>query len=1076
MCGQFERNLKSLPLAGINELLSPVAVQQGPGSPEYELSPGSLQALMGLEMGKKQVSPVQQPVFGQEQRPMRQQRPSGPAQARLAWQQEDRDRKEALRAADSAAKKVQKELEKEVRDLRGDPYPPTKQASPIFRSDWMSRLESMSDWKAKVGLRRADEDRQICWDPSIPAAVRMAEPGLGYFSAEEQREFLDTVRTFVQLHEQVADPVASNLRQVNRHGLQLALREAAEGVWSKSGAGDARPDMQEQPSYKSGACVAALLMCVADTLVVRLAGRRLMSSFKVPAQSRLWKTANFAKRLDMRAAVTSVIADRDPRVRITSAKFPSMVANPDAWTQLVEVEEVVQDKNKATLEQQQNKTALLAVVHTARALLWERKPGSVTWGHVIETVHWFAPPGTTRDKMLAVNFHRSTLASFLQVQVGEKMCCTTRQSTPEVMDEMPAFERVAIELGDLFTLTKASNHFLPVDEPVPVDMLLYTCVDQPGIEACVANYRAFQLEMLADDFSADLLSLKMHKPGKGSACDHFVYCLVRVDPVTILYEYDGLNHYGTVPETAKYLAKCTKTRTTVSEMRVLKPTAISQSLGLGMEATLRECTEYRLKWTEFTLPMAIPPMLMRAKVPTCTFDTCLMEAFVLALICSSAPVELPVSLRQEHWSVNQSFHTEDPGNAKQLYLEYVREELMVAMTVARVTQANGLRWPGSKHDEQNGLPLSDVSMLVRSLAGGGYFDQGEFDDQTPSDFLATLLARNMKDGDSIARIMAQEHTEAMDAVLDKKRQRSENKAGAEQKRQSVRQAAGLERRNTFLELAAEALQLAYSGRHDLSDDQWLTQLQQILPEEDCKALMESQIDLGVESSSKIMWVDDLSFEHPGMKNLVVMLGTRLSHINLKNKLVYEALAILERPYDLVPFYKGLGRSMHCVAYESWPPECVKGRESEFGVAPGVTVLLPFMHLVSFRKGMAKKTWDEVQVEFPDVVESRVFTLQILQTRSDKERDPPYSVETPCRGGAVQVLCVEYHPPSATESEATLEFFTERLDEIVGGFYIDPYGLGYLQVGRLLSKFAGHVSCAAAPWTRNISCAPVCGQF
>jgi hypothetical protein len=52
MCGQFERNLKSLPLAGINELLSPVAVQQGPGSPEYELSPGSLLALMGLEMGK----------------------------------------------------------------------------------------------------------------------------------------------------------------------------------------------------------------------------------------------------------------------------------------------------------------------------------------------------------------------------------------------------------------------------------------------------------------------------------------------------------------------------------------------------------------------------------------------------------------------------------------------------------------------------------------------------------------------------------------------------------------------------------------------------------------------------------------------------------------------------------------------------------------------------------------------------------------------------------------------------------------------------------------------------------------
>ena len=86
-------------------------------------------------------------------------------------------------------------------------------------------------------------------------------------------------------------------------------------------------------------------------------------------------------------------------------------------------------------------------------------------------------------------------------------------------------------LSRLFTLTKASNHFLPVDEPVPVDMLLYICVDQPGIEACVANYRAFQLEMLADDFSADLLSLKMHKPGRGSACDHFVYCLVRVSQV-----------------------------------------------------------------------------------------------------------------------------------------------------------------------------------------------------------------------------------------------------------------------------------------------------------------------------------------------------------------------------------------------------------------------------------------------------------------------------------------------------------------------------------------------------------------
>ena len=75
-------------------------------------------------------------------------------------------------------------------------------------------------------------------------------------------------------------------------------------------------------------------------------------------------------------------------------------------------------------------------------------------------------------------------------------------------------------------------------------------------------------------------------------------------------------------------------------------------------------------------------------------------------------------------------------------------------------------------------------------------------------------------------------------------------------------------------------------------------------------------------------------------------------------------------------------------------------------------------------------------------ESRTFALQLLQMRSDGSLEPPLSMQTPFRGGCVQVVCVQYHPANGHEPP-TIEYFTERLDEIQNGWFVDPFhrGLG-----------------------------------
>jgi hypothetical protein len=494
----------------------------------------------------------------------------------------------------------------------------------------------------------------------------------------------------------------------------------------------------------------------------------------------------------------------------------------------------------------------------------------------------------------------------------------------------------------------------------------------------------------------------------------------------------------------KEFAQSQKPNTSVSQVRMVRTSA--RKMDVPLIDLLSTLLHDSLTWTSFLAPLPIPPMPNAQEFPTCAFDTCILELQALDAVCIQSPAVWPQTISKERWLQNQSFASDGAAAG---YFDFLRTELMTAMCVARAACVGGLCWPGSTVDTSGGLPLCDVSEFVLGVGmpAGHHFSAAYFDDELPTALARSMTAISAKPAFKVTKTEEEfkaDAATALQSVIAKKTLKQESETGV----RSGRLAGVLERKASFIARTDVAIALACSGQQDMSQEQWQHQLSVRHPDADVKEMMAKQTEYGVTESNKILLVSDMSYVHPGMKTLCCFGGTKLQSNNLKHKALFEKDPVQERPYHIVPLLKNLGRAIHAVVYEYFGPG-TRGQEGFLDTTSDVVVVLPFLQLVPITKPMENLTWEEVLQQFPEVEESRIFILHMFQMRSDGGMEF-VDMDVDCKTGVFQVLCAEYVTLEDGQG-VEVEYFTERLDEIMNTCYIDPCNLGPIRVGSPLDK-------------------------
>ena len=924
---------------------------------------------------------------------------------------------------------LQRELDKDVKSLQLDHGPagvvttvsPVDFTAVFFARDWMLVFsQQLIEVQKAVSLLPADS--QIEWNEDVPEIVRQSVPGLGALEPKLQLRFLESCDQALQeaarIHRQSG--VDESARQFRAREV---FRQVADVKHTVSGCAK---------DTTVHALVATVLMLSSDVTTV-WCGRQLFGVTKLDESVR--------REYDVRMLAVSARRVRRPlRMRFAStSRYKQMSMYEDAVARLGRLP----DAKSGLPVWQHNARLLQGAVDCARAWLWEHAPDVVKWDDVVESMDVWIPEGLGKLQR-----------TLLTQMVGTAICESPGPATNDVLftgdDEVfpvedPLSQQAAMERGcirdmDLFTLTEASKVFtLPVRGMCTADTMLYGCKGSVGVGECVQQYIRFMKETLSWDEGAtdDLLSMKLHRPGAGGAMGHYTYCMVDVRSMQLVVRHDGLKRDGFIDLERMSISDFEAMHdadTSVSQVRMIRRSARRMDVSLADLLSQLLVGGDSLEWTVFKTPMPLPPIPQVQSLPTCAFDSCIVELAVLAAVCIRSPVLWPESMTKQHWLQNQSFLSD--GNPPEAgYLDFLRFEIMTAMCVARVACVGGMQWQGSIVDSGSGLPLCDVSEFVLGMGmpKGYHFRAYYFDEDPPTAVAARMIAEPVfKATKTEAQYQAEQALALQEVISKKTAQNVVNSGGG----RTGRLDAVLERKQDFSVRATAALALAYSGQQDLSKEQWRQQLLLHTPDGDADELEE----FGIAQAAKIMWVTDMSQAHPGMKTLCCFGGTRLTASKMQHKKDFEALPVKERPYDVVPLLKNLGRAMNAIAYEYFGPG-TRDKEAELPEQSQVVVLLPFLRLVAITKAMQNLIWDECR-EFPEVKDSNIYILHMFQLRSDAGRQPVDTVNVDCRSGALQVLCAEY--VMGDDSKWQVMYFTERIDEIQDGYYIDPFNAGPVQ--------------------------------
>lgn len=546
-----------------------------------------------------------------------------------------------------------------------------------------------------------------------------------------------------------------------------------------------------------------------------------------------------------------------------------------------------------------------------------------------------------------------------------------------------------------------------------------------------------------------MLLVKLHQPPSSPAkCGHFAFAVVHVGTEHVMMEHDGLKHEG-LPQMSATSEWCVTTRSQVwearnfecAQVRVIRDAAVKhKGRDEAMKLLLPLTTQaFRLKWETLDMLAAIPPLDALQSIPSCSLDACTMDALVANTLCSSTLVEWHPDWSQAEFN-NKTFDSERDATT---WPEHLRFNIATAMCAARALCTGGINWPGNEEDNTKGLPLDRVNHFVWSLPLHlAILEIVPSWDHNVAALEARLAGQRQVHFESK---MATAIARRVKVKMDSTKPIGGSRLGG-------RESARVAKKESFMASVDTAVLDALSGQQGCSQVEWRDQLLKVpalssMTQAEISKMQEGQLKAARAQLAQTMWVVDLCHCHPQMKEVMLIGGCKLklSMQDMKLKMMEQPISL--RPYNLVPYFAGFGKSLSCVAFE-FPDNSRKlygGDTPHLTKCGEVMALAPFMCLVETCKRHGARSFEDVAQVEPEVLQPHIFTLALLQVGDEKSYDRIKSEEDCSRVGVIQVLCGDFGP----SGEVTL--FTERLDEILSKYWVDPLMLGQLGPASDLAK-------------------------
>ena len=103
-------------------------------------------------------------------------------------------------------------------------------------------------------------------------------------------------------------------------------------------------------------------------------------------------------------------------------------------------------------------------------------------------------------------------------------------------------------------------------------------------------------------------------------------------------------------------------------------------------------------------------------IPSCSVDTCIIEGIGVAAISTICVQDTPGSMTYARFLLNSSFHSDAHEEPSAAWVQQLRAELFVLLSLARSTNTGGIGWYGDAKDSR-GLALDQVcSVFVVCVA------------------------------------------------------------------------------------------------------------------------------------------------------------------------------------------------------------------------------------------------------------------------------------------------------------------------------------------------------------------------
>ena len=438
---------------------------------------------------------------------------------------------------------------------------------------------------------------------------------------------------------------------------------------------------------------------------------------------------------------------------------------------------------------------------------------------------------------------------------------------------------------------------------------------------------------LSADCEDTVFMFKLHRPHLGpDKAAHFKFLAVHMGDKKLLLSHDGLKAAeGQEYRGAETTAVADASEVLVSDgysvasVRVVLGSVLSESIHSLKDiedVCGKVARRLKLPWTEVAMPVVVPPCTRLQSVPTCAWDTDLVEDVLLRWLCGDRTISTPEVCSEDNYDKMNP-------DAEDGYLCWLREELIITTSMCRAVGTLGNNWKGDTADSSS-IPIDSVTVF-----------NTKFDEHyrclctwmgMPADVLPSAMAKDFTerltwkppppldepmeddahegDEDKRPNTLLAPHPLAHDMCSQKL---SMARAGTKNESRALRRESAQLDKAKFVGTLDESAIRAISGQGDLTEDDWEAMFP---PGGDVMrpfASVPMAQERAQEAWANHMWLVDLCQEHPGLRKSEVFCATRLRGQNLAMKAKLETSTVSARPYEILPFVVGCGRALHAVA-------------------------------------------------------------------------------------------------------------------------------------------------------------------